>query len=58
MITVCEMNSFFSKFNFEASLPFFFVKNLQKDAFNFVLACRGFLKKWKLFSWERNSLLV
>ena len=58
MITVCELNSFFSEFNLETSLPFYFVKHLEQDVFSFILACRGFLKKWKLFSWQRNSLLV
>jgi len=51
MITVCELNSFFSQFDLEASLQFFFVKHLEQDVFSFVLACRRFLKKWKLFSW-------
>lgn len=30
MLTVCELNSFFSNFNLEASLPFFFVKHLEQ----------------------------
>jgi len=51
MITVFELNAFFSKFNLEASLPFFYVKCLEQDVFSFVLACRGFLKKCRLFIW-------
>jgi hypothetical protein len=45
LITVSELNSFFSKFHLEAYLPFFFVKQLEQEVFSFTPACRRSLDK-------------